>query len=32
ELDLDPQERADFAKSVDAVRELVGAMNKLLAG
>jgi malate dehydrogenase len=29
ELELDAQERADFQKSVDAVRELVGAMNKL---
>lgn len=31
ELELDPQERADFEKSVAAVRELVGAMNKLMA-
>ncbi len=31
ELELDEQERADFRKSVDAVRELVGTMNDLLA-
>jgi malate dehydrogenase len=31
ELELDPQERADFEKSVDAVRELVGRMNDILA-
>lgn len=31
ELELDAQERADFEKSVAAVRELVGAMNKLMA-
>jgi malate dehydrogenase len=31
ELELEPQERADFEKSVKAVRELVGAMNNLLA-
>jgi len=31
ELDLDAQERADFEKSVTAVRELVAAMNKLMA-
>lgn len=29
ELELDQQERADFQKSVDAVKELVGAMAKL---
>jgi malate dehydrogenase len=29
ELDLTPQERADFQKSVDAVKELVSAMAKL---
>jgi malate dehydrogenase len=29
ELALDQQERADFQKSVDAVKELVGAMAKL---
>jgi malate dehydrogenase len=29
ELDLDPQERADFQKSVEAVKELVAAMNSL---
>jgi malate dehydrogenase len=29
ELDLDPQERADFQKSIGAVKELVGAMNAL---
>jgi malate dehydrogenase len=29
ELELDPQERADFQKSVDAVKELVAAMAKL---
>lgn len=29
ELQLDPQEKADFQKSVDAVKELVGAMAKL---
>jgi hypothetical protein len=28
-LELDKQERADFQKSVDAVKELVGAMAKL---
>ena len=31
ELELDEQERADFQKSVDAVRDLVGTMNDLLA-
>lgn len=31
ELELDAQEDRDFRKSVDAVRELVGAMNNLLA-
>lgn len=31
ELQLDEQEERDFRKSVDAVRELVGAMNNLLA-
>jgi malate dehydrogenase len=31
ELELDEQEERDFRKSVDAVRELVGAMNNLLA-
>ena len=29
ELDLDAQERADFQKSVDAVKGLVGTMNQL---
>jgi malate dehydrogenase len=29
ELDLDKQERADFQKSIDAVKELVAAMNAL---
>jgi malate dehydrogenase len=29
ELDLEPQERADFTKSIDAVKELVAAMNNL---
>jgi malate/lactate dehydrogenase len=29
ELELDAQERADFQKSVDAVKELVAAMAKL---
>jgi malate dehydrogenase len=29
ELDLEPQERADFKKSIDAVKELVAAMNGL---
>jgi malate dehydrogenase len=29
ELDLEPQERADFQKSIDAVKELVSAMNSL---
>ncbi len=29
ELQLDPQEKADFQKSVDAVKELVAAMAKL---
>jgi len=29
ELELDPQEKADFAKSVNAVKELVAAMAKL---
>jgi malate dehydrogenase len=29
ELELDPQERADFQKSVTAVKELVAAMNAL---
>jgi malate dehydrogenase len=29
ELELDPQEKADFKKSVDAVKELVAAMAKL---
>ncbi len=29
ELELEPQERADFQKSVDAVKELVSAMNGL---
>ncbi|TWT39399.1 malate dehydrogenase [Blastopirellula retiformator] len=32
ELDLDDQEKADFQKSVDAVKELVAAMTKLLEG
>lgn len=31
ELELDSQEQADFRNSVDAVRELVGTMNDLLA-
>jgi malate dehydrogenase len=30
ELELDSQERADFQKSVDAVKSLVGTMNQLL--
>ena len=30
ELDLDEQERADFKKSVDAVRELVSTMDELV--
>ena len=30
ELDLDEQERADFAKSVNAVKELVATMNELM--
>src|SRR5262249_39290832 len=30
ELELDSQERADFQKSVDAVKGLVGTMNQLL--
>ena len=29
ELELEPQERADFQKSIDAVKELVSAMNGL---
>jgi malate dehydrogenase len=29
ELDLEPQERADFKKSIDAVKELVAAMDGL---
>jgi malate dehydrogenase len=29
ELELTAQERADFQKSIDAVKELVGAMNAL---
>ncbi|MEZ6103005.1 MAG: malate dehydrogenase [Pirellulaceae bacterium] len=32
ELDLDAQERADFQKSVDAVKELVKTMGELMAG
>ncbi|MFI4874062.1 MAG: malate dehydrogenase [Blastopirellula sp. JB062] len=32
ELDLDDQEKADFQKSVDAVKELVASMTKLLEG
>ncbi|WP_199193374.1 malate dehydrogenase [Blastopirellula marina] len=32
ELELDDQEKADFQKSVDAVKELVAAMTKLLEG
>ncbi|MCA9103995.1 MAG: malate dehydrogenase [Pirellulaceae bacterium] len=32
ELKLDEQEQADFNKSVDAVKELVAAMDKLMAG
>ncbi|EAQ82007.1 malate dehydrogenase [Blastopirellula marina DSM 3645] len=32
ELELDDQEKADFQKSVDAVKELVAAMAKLLEG
>jgi malate dehydrogenase len=31
ELELDSQERADFQKSVDAVKGLVGTMNQLLS-
>ena len=31
ELQLDEQEQADFQKSVEAVKELVGVMNDLLA-
>jgi malate dehydrogenase len=31
ELDLDASERADFQKSVDAVKSLVQTMNQLLA-
>ena len=31
ELDLDPQEKADFQKSVAAVKGLVEVMNKLTA-
>jgi malate dehydrogenase len=30
ELELDPRERADFQKSVDAVRSLVKTMGELL--
>ena len=30
ELELDEQEQADFQKSVDAVKELVGTMNELM--
>jgi len=29
EMELEPQERADFQKSIDAVKELVAAMNAL---
>ncbi|RIK79115.1 MAG: malate dehydrogenase [Planctomycetota bacterium] len=32
EIQLDPQEQAAFAKSVDAVKSLVATMDKLLAG
>ena len=32
ELELDAQEQADFENSVNAVRELVAAMDKLMAG
>lgn len=32
ELKLDSQEQADFAKSVNAVKELVSKMNELMAG
>ncbi|WP_199186801.1 malate dehydrogenase [Blastopirellula marina] len=32
ELELDDQEKADFQNSVDAVKELVAAMTKLLEG
>ncbi|MCA9189110.1 MAG: malate dehydrogenase [Planctomycetales bacterium] len=32
ELDLDAQERADFQKSVDAVKELVKTVGELMAG
>jgi malate dehydrogenase len=30
ELDLSEQERAEFQKSVDAVKELVSTMNELI--
>lgn len=32
EIELDAQEKADFQKSVDAVKSLVATMDKLLAG
>jgi malate dehydrogenase len=32
ELELDDQERADFQKSVDAVKQLIADMDKLMAG
>jgi malate dehydrogenase len=32
EIKLDDQERADFQKSVEAVKSLVATMDKLLAG
>jgi malate dehydrogenase len=32
ELELDDQERADFEKSVDAVKKLVKLMNELVSG
>jgi malate dehydrogenase len=32
ELKLNAQEQADFAKSVNAVKELVGKMNELMGG
>jgi malate dehydrogenase len=31
EIDLTPQERADFTKSVEAVKSLVSTMNQLMA-
>ena len=32
EIELDDQEQADFAKSVDAVKSLVATMDQLMAG